>query len=129
MAPVQGPSPPLHPASAPPTHPASTLGHRHSLGRRAAKFLTVWAPSSGPSVWACLPRCPGPRLTPSLGPAQCLAWPGPEDSKRAAETARNPRRDSRGTCTLISDDREESLALIFIVKYELWFPGVFLVLI
>lgn len=25
--------------------------------------------------------------------------------------------------TLISDDREESLSLIFIVKCELWFPG------
>lgn len=42
------------------------------------------------------------------------------------ETTRETAGEIR---TLISDDQEESLSLIFIVKCELWFPGVFLVLI
>ena len=52
------------------------------------------APSSGPSARVCPPRCPGPRLTPPR--AQPRAWPGPEDGKRAAETARNHWGNSRG---------------------------------
>lgn len=62
--------------------PASTLGRRHSPGRRVAKFLTVWAPYSGPSAQDCAPRCPGPRLTPPH--AQPRAWSG-LDQKMAKE--------------------------------------------